>query len=64
LEISGYLEKSSARKTKAGFETMEYELTARAYLALAFESITLENLLKQINKDVALDILAAIISLL
>lgn len=43
---------------------MEYELTARAYLALAFESITLENLLKQINKDVALDILAAIISLL
>jgi len=62
--MSGYLEKSSARKTKAGFETTEYELAARAYLALAFESITLEDLLKRMNKDVAFDILAAIISLL
>ena len=44
----------------AGFEATEYELTTRTYLALMLDSISLEDILNQIEDGVALEILAAI----
>jgi len=51
------------KSAKAGFEATEYELTARAYLALMLYSIKLEDLLNRIDEDVALQILAAMTTL-
>lgn len=58
LENLGYLKEGGVKTTKAGFEATEYELTARAYLALMLDSIRLEDWLNQMNEDIALEILA------
>lgn len=63
LQQQGYLKIANVKGTKAGFETTEYELTARAYLALMLDSFKLEELLNRMNDDVALEILAAIMML-
>ena len=59
LQQLGYVKEVNIKSTKAGFEATEYELTARAYLALMLDSIKLEDLLNRIDEDVALEILAA-----
>ena len=58
LQHLGYAKEARVKNTKAGFEATEYELTARAYLALMLDSIKLEDLLDRIDEDVALEILA------
>ena len=63
LESARYVREARVRSTKAGFETTEYELTAKAYLALMFDSIKLDILLSWIAEDAALEILAAIAKL-
>jgi hypothetical protein len=63
LEQTGYLKPAKIQNTKAGFEAAVYELTARAYLALMLDSISLENLLSRVDEDSATEILAAIAAL-
>jgi DNA-binding PadR family transcriptional regulator len=60
LEQTGYLKTAKIENTKAGFEAAVYELTARTYLALMLDSISLENLLNRIDEDSATEILATI----
>jgi len=59
LQQQGYVKEANIKSTKAGFEATEYELTARAYLALMLASIKPEDLLNRIDEDAALEILAA-----
>jgi Trm5-related predicted tRNA methylase len=63
LQNLGYVREINIKRTKAGFEATEYELTAKAYLALIFDSITLDNLLNRASEDAALEILASVTSL-
>jgi len=60
LEQTGYLKPAKIQNTKAGFEATVYELTARAYLGLMLDSISLESLLNRIDEDSAMEILTAI----
>jgi len=61
LEETGYIKRTGTRKTKAGFEAIIYEVTARAYLALILNSMNLDELLEAIDEDIALVILADIL---
>jgi hypothetical protein len=63
LEQLGYVKEANIKSTRAGFEATEYELTARAYLALMLDSTNLECLLNRMDEDVASEILAAITTL-
>jgi hypothetical protein len=63
LQQLGYVKEVNIKSTKAGFEATEYELTTRTYLALMLDSISLEDILNQIEDGVALEILAAIAGL-
>jgi hypothetical protein len=49
-----------AVKTRMGFQATVYELTSRAYLAIIFDSSSLDNLLERMGEDVASEILIAI----
>jgi hypothetical protein len=63
LQYLAYVKEARVKSTKAGFEATEYELTARAYLALMLDSIKLEDLLNRIDEDAAIEILAAMTTL-
>jgi len=60
LDETGYVRRAGIRKTKAGFETVVYELTLQAYLALALSSTNLEMLLARIDESATMSILGAI----
>lgn len=60
LEESGYIKKTGARKTKAGFEAQTYELTVKSYLALLLNSASLEELLDRLDENSGSTILADI----
>ena len=60
LEESGYIKKMGVKKTKAGFEAIIYELTARAYLAILLNSINLDELVTRADEATALTILGTI----
>ena len=62
LKESGYINKIGVKKTKAGFQASVYELTARAYLAMLFNFINLDDLLMKVDEATASAILAAIMS--
>jgi hypothetical protein len=63
LQYLGYVKEAHVKSTKAGFEATEYELTAKACLALMLDSTKLEDLLNRMDEDVALEILAAMTTL-
>ena len=63
LREGGYLEEVDVKNTKAGFEAAVYQLTDKAYLALALSLVSLEDLLQQVDKTEALSILAILIQL-
>jgi hypothetical protein len=60
LQDLGYAREAGIKNTKAGFETIRYELTARAYLALILYYINMEDALERIDEDTAVEILAAL----
>jgi DNA-binding Lrp family transcriptional regulator len=60
LEQSGYIKRTGARKTKAGFEAPIYELASKAYLATVLASINLEEMLRRIDEISSDEILAAL----
>jgi hypothetical protein len=62
LQNTGYVKEARVKSTKAGFEATEYELTARACLALMLDSIKLGDLVSRMDEDSALEILAAIVA--
>jgi hypothetical protein len=59
LQHSGYLEKASVRKTKAGFQATLYQLSARAYLALMLNQIDIETILQKADKTAVLSPLSS-----
>ena len=63
LEESGYIKKIGAKKTKAGFESTIYDLTAKAYLATILNSISLNELIKKTDETMATQILTDILQL-
>ena len=63
LQQAGYLKEVSIRSTKAGFGAVEYELTARSYLAMLLDSISLGDLLNRVDEEIASEVLAAIAAL-
>jgi hypothetical protein len=64
LQNLGYAREAGIKKTKAGFEATEYELTMRAYLALILDSIKLEDALERIDEEIAVEVLAALANLI
>jgi len=62
LQNTEYVKEARVKSTKAGFEATEYELTAKAYLALALDSISLDELLGRMDEDVALGFLAVLMN--
>jgi len=57
LEESGFIRKVGLKKTKAGFQASMYELTTKAYLAILFNSLNLDNLLMRVDDAMAQTIL-------
>jgi len=64
LEESGYIRKTGAKKTKAGFEATVYELASRAYIAILLDSINYELLITRIDEARGSVVLAAILEIL
>jgi DNA-binding Lrp family transcriptional regulator len=60
LEKSGYIKKIGAKKTKTGFKSVIYQLSAKAYLAILLNSMNLDDLLMRVDEASALVILATI----
>ena len=60
LEAQGYLRRTRTRIKKQGGETKLYELTARAQLAMALNSKTMDDVIKELDEDSALIILRII----
>lgn len=60
LEALGYVKKIGVKKTKAGFEAIIYELTARTYLAILLDSINLDELVTRADETTASAILGDI----
>jgi len=61
LEKSGYIKKTGAKKTRAGFQASIYELTTNAYLAILLNSINLDELLMRVDDATAQTILVTIL---
>jgi len=64
LEHSGYLEKAGARKTQAGFQATLYQLSARGYLAILLNRISLDEYIEKADVSHILDALAVFVSYL
>ena len=60
LEEKGYLNKTGERDTKQGGKTTLYELSARAKLAIAINSQTIDDMLTQLDEKSASIILKTI----
>jgi len=60
LKKSSYLQKVGARKTKAGFQTILYQMTARAYLAIILNELDLDNFIQTASEERALVTIAAL----
>ncbi len=61
LKKSGYLQKIGARKTKAGFQAILYQMTTRAYLAIALNKLDLDNFLQGVNEEIATIMIAVLV---
>jgi hypothetical protein len=61
LEESAYLNKAPSKKTVGGFEIAVYELAARGFLSIILDSIGLEDLIKRMSENTALQILQDIV---
>jgi hypothetical protein len=63
LEQLGYLRIVRVQHTKAGFDALVYELTTKAYLVHLLNSISIEELVNQIDENSATEVLAAIVEI-
>ena len=62
LERLRYIEKIGERKTKTGFAAILYQLTARAYLAILLDEISLDEFLEKAPETSILSALGALMS--
>jgi len=62
LEKRGYVGKSGERKTKTGFMAILYQLTARAYLAILLDRISLDSFLEKAQESSILSLVLEVIS--
>jgi hypothetical protein len=60
LAKAAYVKAIEIRSTKAGFEAVIYELTAKTCLALMLDSLNVEQLFQQMDDSIAIEILAAL----
>lgn len=60
LKKAGYLQKVGVRKTKAGFQTILYQMTARAYLAILLNEFNLDNFIRTASEERAIITIAAL----
>ena len=58
LEQANYLKKVDQQTTKAGFQTTIYDISPKAYVALALNALNIEDLLDALEEDWANEILA------
>jgi len=63
LEQEGCLELVEAKKTWQGFKAKHYELTVKAYLALAIETVDFEALLNSEKQEKMAALLASILDI-
>jgi len=61
LSNSSYLQEVESRKTKAGFQTILYEMTTKAYLSIILNELDLNNFIQKASEE---QIIAAIAALL
>ena len=61
LSNSSYLQEVESRKTKAGFQTILYEMTTKAYLTIILNELDLNNFIQKASEE---QIIAAIAALL
>jgi len=64
LEETEFVQKTALRKTKAGFEAIIYELTAKAYLSMLLNSMGLEQLLDRLDQRTASLLLVSLLNAL
>lgn len=60
LKKSGYLQKVGVRKTKAGFQSILYQMTAKAYLAILLNELDLDKFIRTVNKECAITAIAVL----
>ncbi len=60
----GYVKESRLKGTKAGFTPVEYDLAAKGYLALAFDSVDLEVILDRFDEKSTYEMIAVIFAAL
>jgi len=61
LEETGYLSKAAVKERPGGIANY-YELTPKAYLAVFFDSISVEDLLSKINHTTAWTLLETLLA--
>ena len=61
LEESAYLNRAPPKKTVGGFEIVVYELAARGYLSIIVDSVGLDELIKRMSENTAMQILQDIV---
>jgi len=64
LEETEFVQKAALRKTKAGFEAIIYELTAKAYLSMLLNSMEFEQLLDRLDQRTASLLLVSLLNVL
>ena len=62
LQQSGFLNGISLQTVEAGSEAVVYELSPKAYLALLFDSLSLEIVIDRLEDQFATEVLAAILA--
>jgi len=62
LKKMGYLQKIGKRKTKAGFQAILYQMTARAYLAILLNELDPDNFIRTASEERAITTIAALSS--
>jgi len=62
LEKRGYVGKSGEMKTRTGFMVILYQLTARAYLAILFDRISLDSFLEKASEASILSLVLEVTS--
>ena len=59
-----YIETAGERETQAGFKAQQYQLTQRAYLAIAFEALDFNTLIQSADETELTILLVDILSIL
>jgi DNA-binding PadR family transcriptional regulator len=64
LEQARFLKKAGMRKTRAGFESTLYELTARGFASTAFNQTDMNEFIENADDEQVLELLAILVSFL